>query len=495
MKENKIAKILKDNKLYIFLLITMTFLGIFIKMNYATDTYSVISDIPRARFNHFMLSGRFVTAIWYGIMCVLKCSPDMMSLISYIIAIITTTLALYKLYNIISKDVKNSALAILISTIIIINPFSIELFMYIERGIMMLAILMCICALECFVKFLEGENKKKQILLAIIFMIIATFSYQGVVALFVALSAVYIIKYSSNFKEFIINNIVMFMCYGIPAVLNLGIVRIFFSNDRVSGNIIITESIKKILSGSAKMLNTYSILPNRFFEILILVTLVLVLISIIVKNTKITVKIIKILSLIYVTAITLCITVLPVAMQDTASIWFVARSTYTFASILGIILLFIALEKLENIQLQKVLNIAMIAITVILLIVQYKRFNTIELDFYNKCYMEKSNSIEIGKMIESYEKAMGIKVENISIYKDKNPQYTYNGLFAVGDFNIMGFATDWSDANMINYFNNLKLKKVENNAEIQEYFSDKDWDSFNEAEVIFEGNTIHFCRF
>lgn len=495
MKENKITKIVKDNKLYIFLLITMTFLGIFIKMNYATDTYSVIGDIPKARFNHFMLSGRFITAVWYGIMCLLKCSPNTMSLISYIIAVISIVLALYKLYYIISKDVKNSALSVLISTIIIINPFSIELFMYIERGIMMLAILMCICALECFIKFLEGENKKKQILLAIIFMTIATFSYQGIVALFVALSVVYIIKYSTGFKNFIINNIIMFVCYGIPAVLNLGSVRMFFANNRVSGNIIISESIKKTLTGSRAMLETYSILPKRFFMILIILALLLALIVILAKKCEVKTKITKILALIYITVITVFITILPVAMQDTESIWFVARSTYTFASILGIILLFIAIEKVENMQLQKLVSGVMIVITTILLVIQYKRFNTIELDFYNKCYMEKSNSLQIGKMIEEYEKTTGIKIENISIYKDKNPQYSYIGLFSVGDINIMGFATDWSDVNMINYYNNLKLEKVENDSIIQEIFNNKDWDYFDKDEVIFKDNTIHFCRF
>ena len=41
MKET-IIKILKDKYLYVFFIITLVFFGIFIRINYTTDTYAVI---------------------------------------------------------------------------------------------------------------------------------------------------------------------------------------------------------------------------------------------------------------------------------------------------------------------------------------------------------------------------------------------------------------------------------------------------------------------
>ena len=50
----KIIKKIKDKNLYISLLITLVFFGIFIRMEYATDTYSVLASYPKEIFNHFM---------------------------------------------------------------------------------------------------------------------------------------------------------------------------------------------------------------------------------------------------------------------------------------------------------------------------------------------------------------------------------------------------------------------------------------------------------
>src|SRR5574344_1726485 len=139
----KLKNTLKDKRIYMFLLITLVFFGIFLKMDFATDTYSVFGDTQRNIFNHFLLSGRMVTAMWWGISCKLNMSQYVIYILSFLLAIFSITLSLYKVYKIIKEDIKSDILSILLSTIIIINPFSIELFMYIEKGILTLAILLC----------------------------------------------------------------------------------------------------------------------------------------------------------------------------------------------------------------------------------------------------------------------------------------------------------------------------------------------------------------
>ena len=333
-------------------------------------------------------------------------------------------------------------------------------------------------------------------------MLIATFSYQGTLAIFIAISCVYIVKYSKNIKDFIINNITMFIIYGIPAIINLLTVRVFFTNERVSGEIIIKESIEKVISGSKNMFQTYNILPRNFYLILLVVTVVLSIILIFInkKDERKVNKILKILSIIYISVITIFMTILPIAMQNTNSIWFVSRSSYTFASLLGILIIldFIIGKEEGKINKQrenKIINVLLIAILLLLLIVQYKSFNKIEIDHYNSNYLDKINSIKIGQMIKEYEKQSGNKITKISIYKDENITYVYKDIFATGDINITGFGPEWSDIKMINYYNNINLQKVENNEEIKQIFKNKDWDNFNEEQVILKGDTIHFCKF
>ena len=158
----------KDKILCIFLLITLVFFGAFIKINYTTDTYAVIEGLHRAILGNFLQSGRFITAIFFAIFVKLHVSIKVAYVVSYIVAIFAITLSIYKTYNLIKNEIlsdneKKNILVILISILLIINPFSIELMIYIEKGIMALSILFSICAVEKFVAYLKEENKKDKI--------------------------------------------------------------------------------------------------------------------------------------------------------------------------------------------------------------------------------------------------------------------------------------------------------------------------------------------
>ena len=124
----------------------------------------------------------------------------------------------------------------------------------------------------------------------------------------------------------------------------------------------------------------------------------------------------------------------------------------------------------------------------------FYRFIKIEIDHYILNYEDKVICQDIGKKIKEYENNTGIKINKISIYKDKNARYSYKNLFVTGDINITGFATDWSDVDLINYYNNINLKKVEKDKEIEENFANNDWTRFDSREqIIFKNNTIHLC--
>lgn len=487
---DRLKKILKDNKLYIFLIITLAFFGIFSKMDFATDTYAVIGEPRKSIMINFLQSGRLITALCWGMICLFNVSINIVYTVSYLIAIIAVTLSLYKLFYIINNYIKNEIICILISTIIIINPFSIELFMYIEKGIMILGIMCIIYALDFFIKYLQKNEDKKNLIWSTLFMLLAVFCYQGIVALFIALSSVFVIKYSNKFKSFIKNTIVSIFIYGIPAIINFIIVKFIFVGQRVGGSIVIVETLKKLVSGCYSMLQTYNILPKFLLLTFLIIELIIIFGAIIYKK-----DFSHILKLLYVMCITILITILPQALQSTSSIWFVARSTYAFSSIIGIIALyyFICLNDSDDNKILNLVEKLLLILCILLLSINFYKFASIEIDHYNSNYLDKVEALHVGELIKEYEEKTGNKVTKISVYKDRASRYANPNTFFSGDINVTAFATAWSDVYVINYYNYLNLEKVDNDDAIKEKFLNENWTFFSEDQIIITNDTLHLC--
>lgn len=116
-------------------------------MQYAPDTYYVFSTDINKTIAHFASCGRFITAIFLQIVMGVFNLPDkVVYSISYIIAMICTILSMYVLDEIIKDDVKNKLLKYVIVIFTIINIFALELFFYLEKGILMISVLLCILA-------------------------------------------------------------------------------------------------------------------------------------------------------------------------------------------------------------------------------------------------------------------------------------------------------------------------------------------------------------
>ena len=204
----------KDKKFYIFLGIVILFFGLLVKMNYSVDTYLLLSSPKMGYVMEYLSSGRIFTCGFFFILGFLQVPHYIMYLLSYLLAIFLSTVSIYELNKVLDKYVSNKILSCIISIAIIINPFIIELWLFIETGIMMLSILASVEAFKYFDKYLEKYDRK-YLKKSFIWMIIGLFSYQGTIALFIALSIISIINKK---KDFIKNNFIMLLIYGIPYV-------------------------------------------------------------------------------------------------------------------------------------------------------------------------------------------------------------------------------------------------------------------------------------
>ena len=479
-------KILK--KIFIFyIFITALFFGILIKLEFATDTYAVFNFNKEEAFMQYAMSGRFITGFIFKIFKSINISEKLIYFLSYLLSVICTILSQYFLYKIIEKDVKNRGIRILIPTLIIINPFSIELFLFIEKGIMWFGILMCIVAVKSVVDFFETKQKK-YIIYAIVWMFMANCSYQGVVGIFAVILLVYILKYARNIKEFLINNAIVGSVYSIAAIIDYLLVKILFKSSRINGNINIIESIKIILKNTFSMaVKTYEILPKYVFILLILFTFT-AFCSKIWKEEK---KFINIAKFLYIVFGITFFAIVPQIIQPTSSIWFVPRSTYCFASMHGILVLFIAM----NYDVDEISKYFILIKSFILFFFQAQRFIKIEKDRYILNGKDEQITMQIIEQINNYESKKGNKIENVAIYQDENPNYTYEGIFATGDMNIKCYSTDWSTIEILKYYLKRDLKMVEKDKKIEQDFQKQNWDTFNTRQIIFKENTINICNY
>lgn len=489
----KIEGLFKDANLYLCGIISILFFGVFFSIQYAPDTYFVFTNTSNAVINQFLTGGRLVTAFVAGIsLGILKMNDFTIYVLSYLLAIICTITSLYKMSNLLNKDIKNKIICLIIAILIVINPFSLELFVYIEKGIMMLSVLLCILAVEQIDKFFS-EKSWKHAIIALLYTMIATCSYQGTVGVFVVISLFYIIKYSKNVKEFLSNNVKVAVIYGIPAILNFIMVKFVTSNSRVDGEIIFTESINKIVQGLKNlMINTYNILPKYMFFVATLVIILFTIYKIIIsKHDRKSIKFLKFATIVYILAGTIVATIAPQILQNTDSIWFVARSSYPAASIIGILLLFAFYECDIN---KKETNVIII-FCILFLIIQLFCFTKFAIDGYIVNYKDKQETQEIINQIELYEKESGNIINKIAIYYDKNITYVHPDIKSSGDINIRGLCSNWASNFIINYYSGKRLKLIDSKKQLQQDFSTKDWTQYNEEQILFENDTIHLCLY
>lgn len=483
----------KNSKIIVLVICTMIFLiffGIFIKPEYALDTYVILNN-PVKHIIGALSQGRFIKGLFYVFILNNGMSFSIKYIVSYILAMFCTILSIYKLHNIISKNIKDKIISIIVSTLIIINPFSIELMLFYEKGVMWLGVLSAIYALDFFIKYFD-EKKIKNIIISMLFMTISIFSYQGVSSLFLSLSAIYIIKNYKNIKSFIINNIYMGLIYVIPALINVLIVRFIFVDSRVSGKIIIIDTIKAIINQIPSMMHSFYILPGITFIISIICALLLLLFSVFVyvKKKK---RILVLLGAIYAMIVNFMGTIAPQLLQNTESVWLVPRATYAFGATIGIIILYSYLNTNieDNIKFNKLIYILIVPF----IFIQIYGFYSISIEHYIINYKDKMHALNIGKKIREYEQETGKKVKYITYSEDSNKSYTYPIITRKKDTNLSALSYEWSAKDAINYYNRINLKQKKSSKKAKEECSKTNTDDFDIDKSIIEKNVFNYCGF
>ena len=468
----------KDKKLYLFLGIVIVFFGLLFRMNYSVDTYLLLSSPKMAYTTEYLKAGRVFTYLLFSGMGLLKIPHYIMYLVSYISGIVILTIALYELNKIFDKYVSNKALSTLLSVSILINPFIIELWLFIESGIMMLSILGCVEAFKFFDRYLE-KKKKKNLLYSFIWMIVAAFSYQGTLALFIALSIFSILVRSKKFTSFIINNVIMGLIYGLPTIVNYVLIRVF-SNNRVSGSFDIAKSLRTVMESTKYIIGGFGLVFRGAITIILVASITLVIYYILKGKDK--KKGIAILSVLYIILMIYIFTILPIIPQTGDRIAVYPRTCYAFFSMIGV--LFLYANKKGNYK-------GYMAILIVLLLLQFLSFTRIETNRYLVNNKDKETILDIEEKVKEYEKQTGITVNKLAVYNLKNATKFYDRLD--DRINVSAIKENPSGLAAYTYFTKRQLEYVQEDKYVYEVlFKDVEDEEFSLDQVIIIDDTIHW---
>lgn len=504
--EEKMQTIMKNiklklikNKYNIFIYLGMLFFSLvictnFIRTHFALDTYCVYAYDSTKLITNFLLSNRLISALAIWISNMLKIPFFINMKILTILGIIFLTISWFILYKFIIKinnkqtDILYNLLIAGISYIIIFNFCTVEYLVFWESAVMCLGILFTTIS-SCI--FNTDIKYKNFIVLFILFL--GSICYQGAITLFIPLSLVLILyKQKENIKTIIFETIKTGIIYVIVMVINLLAIKIF-------GNILNYEVRKTTILSIPDMFNTiikmgYDMVTKTFgigpkyWYLLLIIVITLIFLAYVFKQKKFKISILE-----YIVLFICCvlIPIVPMLATPIESQYMETRMAISFGSSIGIILLFVNLY-LNKLSVLKYLTSIIIFIMVLVNSVYFiyaSNENIVTND------LDKNIAKLVIEEISNYQMQTNIKIENIGLIFDKNPMSQYDGHRWLGVINTRSMGTEWSAIETIELYSGEKFNKVEVPENVKQTFSQKDWNNFNEEQLIFDGNNLYLCLY
>lgn len=468
----------------------LLFFGTNIYLSFATDTYSTLANgFEYSAKDMFFRNGRPIVALMYEIYYLSGLAGISFYYISSVLALFFLGCSLWLMQKILKPFIISENQRIFISFISIANIFIIEYFMFIEKCAFMLAILFNILSIYYIYRYLE-KRKIKYYICSVVVLILAFFTYQGTIALFITLSMPFAYKYADSIKKYFLNILHIGLVYFISALSGICAFKFIFKSSRINGKTNYFDNAKHVIESLKYILvNTFEIVPKHFFELFLFVIFSIYLIYIVYNKNKI-----RRLIHLFIIILTSCFSSTATIIQGSG--WWAMRVVYPIASLIGSMLIDFYINDYKDKE-DKVFNILDKVISfsiIVFLIGQYISFNKVYIDKYKLNMVDKYRCEYIGQAISEYQEKSGQTITKIAFYYDANTIYPfYDDLYCNGDLIVSSFYRDWSNISAINYYLGTNYEKAECEKEYFEYFQNKDWEKLSQEQLIFEGDTLQLC--
>ncbi len=501
MKKNiKLKEFIDINKNNIYVFIVMFLFSIiictnFLKIHFAQDTYCLYSYGYNNYILHFLRSARFFSALELWISQLLNITFFTNLKIMSIIGIILITVAWFVLYKFVLKLINNEKSVycnILIASItfsILYNFSSCEMFIFAESGIMCLSILFSVIGACIF-----NSNIKHKYILSFIFVVLSSIAYQATISLFVVIALIIeIYRNKGKAKKIIGEAFLIGIFFGGALSLNLVLVKII---EHILGDIIrptafptigiIIETIKNY--GNIMAFDTFKVLPRYSY----VVVLAIITLWYIFNNCR-KKDYFSILEYIILILVSFIMPLLPVIVTAQDQQYLEPRMTFSYASLLGCLVLYIVLK--FNIK-DGIVNkkIAIIfAVGIMILNAMYFVRNSTENIVCG--YLDRNVAKSILEEIYEYQNKNNIKIENIGISYDQKSTTYYDGQPSLETTNVRSMVTNWAAVQVLELYSGEKYKVVDTPDDVKQEFLKYDWHFYNPKQLVFKENNLYICLY
>ena len=504
--KSSIKEFIIKNKVNIFILIGMisyTFIICynFIIPHFSNDAYYISTYGYDYYIEQFLASNRMFSALILKIFSILDISFESEQLIMGIVLTFIMAISWFVLYKFVSKLIKkeNSIMHnILIgaaSFLVVFNMCTAEGLLFIEVGTMPFGILFAILG-ACVL----ATNRKYRYIISLILVTISGLFYQVTSSIFVLLALVLIaIKNKGNIKLIVKDTIIIGLIYGFAMIVNILGVKIWIKilENRSSGAeylvrkfeiptiSVIIDTILKY--GEIILIYNVRIGPKYWY----LTTLIIISIIFIINKILKKKDYFEILEYITLVVFSIIIPIIPVLATPVGSQYIEPRMAMCFGSIVGILAIF--LLTVVRVDKNKILLLLIGTLTVLNFIGNSIFMVVASSSTLIANQMDKLIAEQIINKIEEYEENTGVEIKAIGVAFDKSYTMYYMGQPALRCFNVRSLGTDWAVKEVITTYSEKAYTNATVPEEVSSEFLSKDWNNYDEEQLVFDGENLYIC--
>lgn len=467
---------------------------------YATDTYTIELVGLEAFSLSMFANGRLITGATMRLFAMANWSVKAFYAVSFLLALICSSVAVYRMQRILQAYIQRGP-SLFFSFLTVFNPCAVEYFLFIEKGFFMLAVCASVCAAEQFQRFLNG--KRSRLVLSLLFLTVAAFTYQVLPGAFVPIAALLIVLNAVNIKQFVLHNCAAILVYGGASLLNYLFITWFGHTQRAGGGL--------RFSNLSAALFYYGVFPTCLALGLSLLALLAVCICIAGRRGGGGLRwALSFFQCCYLLFAALAVTILPFLFTDPSEVWLPCRILYPFGMSLGILPAFLYdLTKRQTPAPEAnarqtpeahrnphtAIHAYLLKATVLLVVTAQLVF--FEAAFFGRLRnnrLDRELCLQIGNIIAEYESETGNEITTVSIYHDSQITKANPGVLRIGDTNVRAFSKSWSDVEHMNVLLHRNFAEAPPSNDIyQTYFSGKDWSAFHRQQLVFVQDALHLC--
>ena len=455
-------------------------------IEYATDTYPTFQELGTWK-EKIYINGRIVAGFVYYLIERLGITGGIIYHISQLSSIILLTCSVALLAHIYKKHIENLEISVLLAFIALVNPFIIEYFLFVEKGLLIFAILLNVIALYFTEKIWHSGFGIMPAILTLISLLLAVFTYQTSIQSYVVLALPLIVISKTDFFK---KNVFVATMYVVCMGLAFASVKWIFVSDRLGES---EEAARPTFVEGLETIRRVTF--DSFFHmgkgVFSIWCIVLVLISVICVVCAIN-KLQTALAFLYI--IIGCIFTSFILHFIVAEIGCSPRTVYSYGILFGTTLFYaFTVEKEDGwLALGKAAGVLSLCLILTIISYDYIAFGKVFINRY-KCNQENLYYAEIiGEQIEEYEQLTGEVIDTICFYVDYNITWWGDG-YSEDNFSTRAQSCGWSRLTSINLYLEKEYIEGEADPEYEEYFATRNWNTYSQEQLIFDGNILHLC--